>query len=58
MNKVTNATEVENKNTVTTATQAAAYVKPAIEVIEIEMEGAILTGSGTSGNDFDDGGRY
>lgn len=58
MNKVTNATEVENKNTVTTATEAAAYVKPAIEVIEIEMEGAILTGSGTSGNDFGDGGRY
>ncbi|MEG1660216.1 MAG: hypothetical protein RR304_06565 [Bacteroides sp.] len=44
------ATEVENRNTVNTATPAAteatAYVKPAIEVIEMEMEGAILEGSG------------
>lgn len=54
MKKVTNVTEVENMNTVTTtapaaATEAAAYVKPAIEVIEMEMEGAILSAS--------DGGR-
>ncbi|MEG1660869.1 MAG: hypothetical protein RR304_09975, partial [Bacteroides sp.] len=60
--KVMKATEVGNMNTVTNATTQAtettAYVKPAIEVIEMEMEGAILTGSGTSGNDYNDGGRY
>lgn len=61
MNKVTKATEVENLNTVntaTTTTEATAYVKPAIEVIEMEMEGAILGDSGSRGNDFGNGGRY
>lgn len=62
MNKVTKATEVENLNTVNTAaqatTEATAYVKPAIEVIEMEMEGAILTGSGSRGDDFGNGGQW
>lgn len=58
MNKEMNLTETANKNTVTHAsptTETATYVKPAIEVIEMEMEGAILTGSG---DNYGNGGRY
>jgi hypothetical protein len=60
MNKEMNLTETANKNTVINAlqtTEAATYVKPAIEVIEMEMEGAILTDSAT-GQDYGNGGRY
>ena len=56
MNKEMNLTETENKNTVINAlqtTEAATYVKPAIEVIEMEMEGAILADSARDGGYYE-----
>lgn len=52
MNEVKNAVTATNEKSNTTVTNAAtqaAYVKPAIEVIEMEMEGAILQASGEDG---------
>lgn len=56
MNEVKNAiaTEIENSTTVTNVAQET-YVKPAIEVIEMEMEGAILSDSAQDGGYFDRG---
>lgn len=54
MNEVKNAVTatIENNTTVCHAMQTT-YVKPTIEVIEMEMEGAILQGS-----DFGNGGHF
>lgn len=56
MNEVKNAATATNESNTTVYNAAqTAYVKPAIEVIEMEMEGAILQ---SSADDFSDGGYY
>lgn len=56
MNEVKNAVTAMNESNTTVCNAAqTAYVKPAIEVIEMEIEGAILQ---SSANDWGNGGYY
>lgn len=53
MNEVKNAVTATNENNATVVNASlTSYVKPAIEVIEMEMEGAILSDSANNGGYF------